>query len=353
VDSAATFTPRPASPRLAPLGPGESNETQRALLAGSADYNIYKTFAHHLAFARAFGPFGRFTLNGSGLAPRAREIVVLRMGWLCQSEYEWSQHARIAKSGAGLTDADIRRVAEGPAAAGWCDFERALLRMVDELRYDATVSDATWQALRVNCSEQQMIESVLTAGQYQFVSMALNSLGIQLDPGLQDRLPRDLALPALATQPVAHRLEVPRVQALANHPSLYGPYVQFDRYVRRESLLPSKARELLIMRTAENIRDGYGWAHHAATARAAGLTDDEVAAIATGAWANCWNEEQAALLRAADELHREAFISDGTWQTLLKYFDHRQMIDLIATVGASALTGLMTNSLGIQVDHQP
>ena len=271
------------------------------------------------------------------------------------------------------------RIAEGPDVAGWCDFERALLRMVDELRYDAMVSDATWQALGVNYSDQQMMESLLTAAQYQFVSMILNSLGIQLDPELQDRLPRDLVLPALAARPAAQRLKAPRIKSLTeaemtqeqrelvrpkagngpvpnlyatmvSHPKLYGPYAQFDRYVRHDALLPSKARELLIMRTALNIRDGYGWAYHVEAARTAGFTEAEIARVATGPSASGWSEEHSALLQAADELHREAFVSNATWQTLLRYFDEKRMISLIATVGGSAMTGLMVNSLGIQVD---
>lgn len=376
---ADTFTPRLTTPRLAPLAPEDCNEAQRALLARSADYNIYKTFAHHLDFARALGLLGRFTLNGSSLQPREREIVILRMGWLCQAEYEWSQHARISKASVGLTDAEVHRIAEGPNAAGWSDFERTLLRMVDELRYDTMVSDATWQALCVTYSDQLIMESMITAGQYQLVSMFLNSLGVQLDPGLQDRLPRDLPLPAVAARPAAPRLAKPRIKALtaaemtlekrefvqrqarngevpnlyatmANHPKLYGPYVKLDSYVQRDALLPPKTRELLIMRAASNIRDAYGWAHHVATAKAAGFTDDEVARVAVGPSASGWSEEHAALLRAADELRRESFISNATWTTLSTYYDKKQMVDIIVAVGGYTMTGLVTNSFGIQVE---
>ena len=86
--------------------------------------------------------------------------------------------------------------------------------MVDELRYDTMISDATWQALRTKYSVQQVMEAMYTAAQYQLVSMALNSLGVQLDPGLEDRLPKDVRLPALATQPKSPRLKQPRVPPL-------------------------------------------------------------------------------------------------------------------------------------------
>ena len=88
--------------------------------------------------------------------------------------------------------------------------------MVDELRYDAIVSDATWNALRKEYSDQQMMEAVFTAAQYQLVSMALNSLGVQLDPGLRHRLPRDLPLPPLARWATGARLSTPRIPPLGS-----------------------------------------------------------------------------------------------------------------------------------------
>ncbi|MDN5004331.1 carboxymuconolactone decarboxylase family protein [Bradyrhizobium sp. GCM10027634] len=373
------FTPRLTTPRLEPLAPEDRNEAQRAMLAKRADYNIYKTLAHHLEFVRAFGAIGGFTFQGSSLPPREREIIMLRMGWLCQAEYEWSQHARIAKSSAGLTDGDLHRIAEGPAAPGWSDFEASLLRMVDELRHDAMISDVTWPALHAQYSDQRIMEALFTAAQYQLVSMMLNSLGIQLDPGLQDRLPRDLPLPAPAARPTAQRLVTPRIKALteaemtpeqrdlvkpqarngavpnlyatmANHPKLYGPRLALGRYLQRGSLLPPKARELLILRTAWNIRAEYEWSHHVEAAKAAGFTDTDVARIVAGPSASGWSEEHAALLRAADELRREAFISDATWQTLLRHYDMKQMIDIVGTVGGYTMTGLAINSFGIQAE---
>jgi 4-carboxymuconolactone decarboxylase len=373
------FTPRLKTPRLAPLGPENRTDAQKQMLASRADYNIYKTLAHHPDLYARWSPLGQFLLNGSSLPPREREIAMLRMGWLCQSEYEWSQHARIAKSSAGMTDAEVHRIAEGPKAAGWSDFERALLRMVDELRYDTMISDATWQALRTKYSDQQIMEALFTTAQYQLVSMALNSLGVQLDPELADRLPKDLPLPELASRPTAKRLAQPRIKALkesemtaeqrelvkpqmrngsvpnlyatiANHPKLYGPRVRFGSYLQRESLLPPKTRELLIMRTAWNIRAEYEWAHHVEASKAAGFSDAEIQRIAQGPSAAGWSEEHAALLSAADELRREAFISDATWKTLQKHYDMKQMVEIIYTVGGYTMTGLAINSFGIQVE---
>jgi 4-carboxymuconolactone decarboxylase len=373
-----TFTPRLDTPRVAPLAKGEATPAQQEMLASRPDFNIYKTLARHVDLYNRWSPLGRFVLNGSSLPPREREIVMLRMGWLCQSEYEWAQHARIGKADAGLTSADIRRIAEGPNAQGWSAFDRTLLQMVDELRYEAMISDATWQALRTKYSPQQIMETLYTAAQYQLVSMALNSLGIQLDPGLEDRLPTDLPKPALAGVPKTSRATTARIPPLANnewsdeqrkliepelangtapnlyatmlqHPKLYGPRRQFGSYLQRDSLLDPRTRELLIMRTAWLLRSEYVWAHHVRYAKAAGLSDQEMLKIATGPQAQ-WNEKDAALLRAADELRREAFITNETWATLSRHYDTQRLIEIVYTVGGYTMTALATNSFGIQLE---
>jgi len=374
-----TFTPRLQTPRVAPLGKEERTPEQQTLLASRPDFNVYKTLAHDVDLYNRWSPLGRFVLDGSSLPPREREIVMLRMGWLCQSEYEWAQHARIAKAQAGLSNQDVHRIAEGPAAAGWSDFERTLLRMVDELRYDTMISDATWNALRARYSVQQVIEALYTAAQYQLVSMALNTLGVQLDPGLEDRLPKDVPLPALAMQPQSPRLKQPRVPPLAesewseeqrkliaeqkisgpvlnlyktmlNHPTLYGPRYKFGSYLQRDSLLPPKTRELLILRTAALTGAEYEWGHHVEAAQKAGFSAAEIRRIKSGPDASGWSEEHAAVLRAADELRRETFVSDRTWATLAKHYDTKRLIEIIYTSGGYTMTALAINSLGIQLE---
>jgi alkylhydroperoxidase family enzyme len=251
--------------------------------------------------------------------------------------------------------------------------------MVDELRYDTMISDATWNALRAKYSVQQVIEALYTAAQYQLVSMALNTLGVQLDPGLEDRLPKDVPLPALATQPQSPRLKQPRVPPLAesewseeqrkliaeqkisgpvlnlyktmlNHPTLYGPRYKFGSYLQRDSLLPPKTRELLIMRTAALTGAEYEWGHHVEAAQKAGFSAEEIRRIKSGPDAPGWSEQHAAVLRAADELRREAFVSDRTWATLAKYYDTNRLIEIVYTSGGYTMTALAINSLGIQLE---
>lgn len=373
------FTPRLTTPRLAPIGKEGRTPEQEKMLASRPDYNIYKTLAHHPELYTRWSGLGQYLLNGSTLPPRDREIVILRMGWLCQAPYEWSQHARIAKDSAKMSDVEVHAIAEGASAKNWSGFERTLITMVDELRYDGQISDKNWAALRDKYSLEQTIDAFYTAAQYQLVSMALNSLGVQLDPELRDRIPTDLKLPTLATLPKMQRLKTPRVKpiplselsgerlelvkprirdgqlpnlyaTLIVHPKFYGPRATFGAYIQRESHLPPKTRELIILRTAWLMKTEYEWAHHVPLAKEAGLTDAEITRVAQGADAKGWSEEQAALLRACDELRRETFVSDATWKALNKYYDTQKLLEIIYTSGGYAMTAIAINSLGIQLE---
>jgi alkylhydroperoxidase family enzyme len=145
--------------------------------------NIHATLAHHPKLLKRWTVFGNHVLFKSTLPAREREILILRIGWLCGSEYEWGQHVEIGRR-SGLGDEEITWIAEGPEAPGWTETDALLLRATDELHADAFISDSTWKALSERWNTQQLIDLVFTVGQYNLVSMALNTLGVQRDPGV-------------------------------------------------------------------------------------------------------------------------------------------------------------------------
>ena len=105
----------------------------------------------------------------------------MRIGALCRSDYEWAAHAPAGRR-AGMTDADVQHALEGPRAGSDAP-DDTLLKAVDELYTDRTISDGTWQRLASRFNEQQLLDILITTGGYHMVSMALNSFGVQLEPG--------------------------------------------------------------------------------------------------------------------------------------------------------------------------
>lgn len=134
----------------------------------------------------------------------------------------------------------------------------------------------------------------------------------------------------------------------ARHPALLAKWMPFGGKLLFKGTLPPRDRELLIMRTAWNCRCDYEWGHHLPIARSAGLSDEEFARISRGPGAPGWEAFDITLLRAADELHKGAVISDTTWAALVGRYDERQLIEMTMLVGQYHLVAFTLNSLRVQ-----
>ena len=175
-------------PRIKPLIESEWTAEQQGILnrykmPDGRFPNLLTTLANHPKFFEKYMGIAPYFASESTLPPREREILILRMGWICRAEFEFGWHTLYGKS-AGLTDEEIKRIMEGPKAAGWDPFDATLLLAVDELYYDAFITDATWNALAKRYNQQQLMDVVVTIGQYNLLSMFLNSIGVQLDEGV-------------------------------------------------------------------------------------------------------------------------------------------------------------------------
>jgi alkylhydroperoxidase family enzyme len=179
-------------PRLPPLPESEWDDELRPVLEARppgfdvrlGDNNIFPTLARHPKLFRAWLPFGGFLLARGVLSARERELLILRTGYNCGSDYEWGQHARIAAE-LGIPREDVLRITQGPQAEGWSEREAALLRAADELHGEARISDGTWAALAAGHDDSALIEIAMLVGHYHMVAFALNSLGVELDEGLE------------------------------------------------------------------------------------------------------------------------------------------------------------------------
>ena len=149
--------------------------------------NVFGTLAHHPALLQHWLAFATYLLTATTLEPRLRELVVLRVGWVCRSPYEWGQHVLVGRN-AGVGPADLHRLALGPDADGWSAPERAALRAADQLLGRRTLDDEHWNDLARHFSTQQIMDLVFLVGQYQLVSSALNALRVERDDGLDSTM---------------------------------------------------------------------------------------------------------------------------------------------------------------------
>lgn len=172
------------TPRILPVSEDEYARLAKEHLgidvpAGEPVLNILRTQARHPALMRAIHALHQHLQARSTLPPRDLEVAIVRIGWLCRSEYEVSQHS----TRGGLTPDDARRIGLGPDAPGHAEWDRTLIRAVDELHRDHVISDPTWSALAERYSVEQLLDLITVIGRYWTVSVFLNTIGVQLEEG--------------------------------------------------------------------------------------------------------------------------------------------------------------------------
>jgi alkylhydroperoxidase family enzyme len=170
---------RPPNPRHEPL---PTKDRPKAL-------NTLGTLAHHPDLARAYFTFNGHLLLGTTLSERQRELVVLRVAAVRQSSYEWYQHLFVARD-AGITDEEVGRVAYGPDAPLWSQFEAALLRSVDEMIIDGGISAHTWQELAAELDARQLLDLIFTAGGYDILARLFKSFELAMDDDIPELMAR-------------------------------------------------------------------------------------------------------------------------------------------------------------------
>lgn len=140
-------------------------------------------------------------------------------------------------------------------------------------------------------------------------------------------------------------------RTLMRHPKLVKRWTVFGNHVLFKSTLPARERELLILRVGALCDCGYEFNAHTAIGKGAGLTDEEIERVKEGSGADGWDEFDQGLLRAAEELHTDSFISDETWKVLAQKYNDQQLIDAVFTVGQYHLVSMALNSFGVQLDE--
>ena len=137
-------------------------------------------------------------------------------------------------------------------------------------------------------------------------------------------------------------------RTLAQHPDAVPELGSVRGYLLADGTLPFEERELLILRTGFNCGSPYEWGQHVRISLNGGMSREAVDRVAMGPEAEGWSPREAALLRAADELHERPASRRGTWETLAAELDAHQLIELCMLVGQYHLVAFTLNAVGVQ-----
>jgi alkylhydroperoxidase family enzyme len=326
-------------------------------------------------------PFWNYITYESTLSPHDRAVLMLRTAWLSRSSYLWARFASSTK--ALFTPEDLRRIqSASPLPDDAPDV--FLLRAADGLHRQSFIDEGTWMALDGRFDTEHLMDLVFTVAETTMMAGIVNSLQVPVDSEF-DAPPATWAFSGNLVR--GHpKLSVPRIPPLeqvfwtgdlralldpdatgrpiaaiyrtfAQHPVLYRPRQELSEYIRTKSTLPARLRELAILRIGALCGSDYEWGAHVPAGRAAGLTAEEVAKIATTPLAplpaisvNGWRAQDAAIIRAVDELFAADTVSDPTWTSLSSTLDRRQRIDLLITIGGYRMVSMALNTFGVPLE---
>jgi 4-carboxymuconolactone decarboxylase len=102
--------------------------------------------------------------------------------------------------------------------------------------------------------------------------------------------------------------------------------------VRERSTLPAEIRELAILRVAALNGAEYEWAAHEPIARQEGVTTEQLAVLRDGGDQSPLDDRQRSVFAYTDAMTRDVSVADTLFRQLHEFFDHRQIVELTATV---------------------
>lgn len=169
--------------------PAKAPEGVREALAGLPPLNIFRMLAHAEFAFRPFLRFGGAILSQLELDPRLRELAILQVAAQAGARYEWVQHVAIARA-VGVGDEQIAAVERGELATAESlnALERAVLQSTAEVIDGPRVSDATFAAVSEGLSHREIVELLLTVGEYLMLARVMTTLELELDEPAGDRL---------------------------------------------------------------------------------------------------------------------------------------------------------------------
>jgi alkylhydroperoxidase family enzyme len=168
--------------RIPYIDPDNAPEKIREAFAAVPPLNIFKTLAHAETAFRPFLRFGGAVLMRLKLDPVLRELAILQVARQTEAEYEWVQHVAIGRA-VGITDDQITALEDGELDADALDAaQKAVVVFTREVVHGPQVSETVFGALREHLDEREVVELLLTIGDYWMLARIMTVLEIDVEP---------------------------------------------------------------------------------------------------------------------------------------------------------------------------
>jgi 4-carboxymuconolactone decarboxylase len=169
---------RHAYPPLDTLSPRLAEEIRKR--TGPDRGNVWKMLMWSSGMAEAFIDFNDAVRFKVSLPDQLRELIILRVGHLCDAPYEIHHHERISRE-IGMSEALIATPKIGASAPGLDDTQRLALALTDDLVKDRRASDSNLAAALKAFGENGVQEILMLAGCYVIACTFLRTWGVDIE----------------------------------------------------------------------------------------------------------------------------------------------------------------------------
>ena len=148
-----------------------------------ATSNVWRALLHSPSATAGFYAVINALFFRNKVAARARELIILRIGWRTGAEYMFCHHVRISRE-LGIPDEVILGVRDPRRCRAYSKADRAVLKLADEMHERAEVTRSTWMALGKAFTNEELVELLLIAGFWRMVAGFVKSANVPLDAGV-------------------------------------------------------------------------------------------------------------------------------------------------------------------------
>lgn len=171
-------------------------------------------------------------------------------------------------------------------------------------------------------------------------------------------MPPRIALPTDDELPPEHREMLTKVPPLNVFRMVAGtrgalrPFLQLGAAVL-SNCLDARRREIAVLRVAHATGATYERAQHERLARAAGVTEREIDAVATEEPVSSLDEESNLICRVADEVSRDVRLSDDALALIIDRYGPREAAELILLVSFYNMVSRFLESTRVELEDEP
>lgn len=142
--------------------------------------NLFKALLNSPDATDLVARLGQYIRYESSLNPVSREIAILATAKEMDSEYEWTQHKKVALD-LGVSRETLKSIYSGRAPLGMLPKEGVYVQAAKEIVNEGTLSDSTFKALEHLIGSELVVDLVVLVGYYSMIARIINSLGIELE----------------------------------------------------------------------------------------------------------------------------------------------------------------------------